>query len=221
MSEAVAELGLQRQKVAVAAQLEARDGEGAKQELEGLLDRLKSDYLDVVTFYYVETADEWHEILRPRGAMEFLQRAREQGLVRMIGLTTHQRALAADILRTRLLDLLMVRYNAAHRGAETEIFPLARRLETPLVTFTALRWKALLKTTHDDPAGFVPPPAREWYRFVLSEPAVSVVLMAPGNRAELVDNLNLLNDWREPTDAEFAVLREHGDWVRRNAGSFP
>jgi predicted aldo/keto reductase-like oxidoreductase len=221
MSEAVAELGLQRQKVAVAAQLEARDGEGARQELEGLLDRLKSDYLDVVTFYYVETADEWQEILRPRGAMEFLQLARQQGLVRLIGLTTHQRPLAAEILRAHLLDLLMVRYNAAHRGAETEIFSLARRFETPLVTFTALRWKALLRATRQDPAGFVPLPARDWYRFVLSDPAVSVVLMAPGNRAELVDNLKLLNDWREPTVAEWAALREHGDRVRQNAGSFP
>src|SRR5262245_57345694 len=127
MSEAVAELGLQRQKVAVAVQLEARHGEGAKRELQALLDRLKSDYLDVVMLYYVEYADEWKEILRPRGAMEFLQGARQQGLLRMIGLTTHQRSLAAEILRARLLDLLMVRYNAAHRGAETEIFSLARR----------------------------------------------------------------------------------------------
>ncbi len=76
MSEAVAELGLRRQKVAVAAQLEARHGEGAKRELQALLDRLKSDYLDVVMLYYVETADEWQEILRPRGALEFLQGAR-------------------------------------------------------------------------------------------------------------------------------------------------
>jgi predicted aldo/keto reductase-like oxidoreductase len=221
MSEAVAELGSERQKVAVAVQLEARHGEGAKRELHALLDRLKSDYLDVVMLYYVEAADEWQEILRPRGAMEFLQGAKQQGLVRMIGLTTHQRPLAAEILRARLLDVLMVRYNAAHRSAETEIFPLARRFETPLVTFTALRWKALLKATREDPAGFVPPPAREWYRFVLSDPAVSVALMAPHNRAELVDNLKLLNDWREPTAAEFAALRDHGDRVRRNAGAFP
>jgi hypothetical protein len=45
--------------------------------------------------------------------------------------------------------------------------------------------------------------------------------MAPHNRAELVDNLKLLNDWREPTAAEFAALRDHGDRVRRNAGAFP
>jgi predicted aldo/keto reductase-like oxidoreductase len=221
MSEAVVELGPRRKQVAIATQLEARDGKRARRELEALLDQLKSDWLDVVTFYYVESREEWEEILAPGGPMEVLQQAQQEGLVQMIGLTTHQRPLALQILDSQNLDLLMLRYNAAHRGAETEIFPLAVEYQTPLVAFTALRWKALLRATQDDPPGFRPPPAREWYRFVLSHPAVSVALMAPNDQAELLDNLNLLNDWREPTAEELAFLRTHGDRVRRSAGAFP
>jgi len=46
-------------------------------------------------------------------------------------------------------------------------------------------------------------------------------LMAPNGRKELMENLELLTDWRPPTSPEDALLREHGDRVRRYAGSFP
>lgn len=221
MGEAIQQLGPRRKDIVVAVQLEAREGTAAQRELETRLKQLKTDYLDVVTFYYVESSQEWRQLLAPGGALKALQNAKQQGLLRMMGLTTHQRALAAEVLRSRLLDLLMVRYNAAHRGAETEIFPLAHELRSPLVTFTALRWKGLLKRTREDPRGFIPPGAREWYRFVLSRPEVSVVLMAPNDRTELVENLRLLRDWRKPGAEELALLREHGDRVRKRAGAFP
>jgi hypothetical protein len=45
--------------------------------------------------------------------------------------------------------------------------------------------------------------------------------MAPKNRHELMDNLQLLDDWRLPTASEYEALRLHGDRVHRNAGGFP
>ena len=57
--------------------------------------------------------------------------------------------------RSGLLDLLMIRYNAAHRGAETEIFPVTDSTSLPVVVYTCLRWGALLQSTPDDPPGFV------------------------------------------------------------------
>ncbi len=221
LSDAVRELGKRRQEVVLAVQLEARDRESAHRELANCLEQLRTDYIDVVTFYYVERRSEWQEILAPGGAMQAMRQAHERRFVRLLGLTTHQRALAAELLKEQALDLLMLRYNAAHRSPEKGIFPLAQKLETPLIAFTALRWKALLKSTKDDPDNFVSPPAGEWYRFVLSHPAVSVALMAPNDRKELLDSLKLLNDWRPPTPEESALLREHGDRVRRNAGAFP
>jgi len=150
-----------------------------------------------------------------------MKEAQGQGAVRMIGLTTHQRPLGEEVLRSRQLDLLMARYNAAHRSAETSLFPIAQELETPVVTFTSLRWKGLLQSTPEDPPNFKPPTAPEWYRLVLSNPAVSIALMAPDNRKELQDNLTLLADWRASTEQEREVLLQHGDRVRRHARRFP
>ncbi|HEV2214818.1 MAG TPA: hypothetical protein VGR64_05975, partial [Terracidiphilus sp.] len=137
------------------------------------------------------------------------------------GLTTHQRKLAAECAREKKLDLLMVRYNAAHRGAEQDVFPVTERLGLPVVVYTAQRWGALRRRTPDDPPGYAPPAASEWYRFALAHPAVSVVLMAPNGRQELEENLRLLDDWRAPTAAEFDAMASHGLRVRHHAGRFP
>jgi aryl-alcohol dehydrogenase-like predicted oxidoreductase len=45
----------------------------------------------------------------------------------------------------------MVRYNAAHRGAERDVFRVTDSLQMPIVAFTAQRWGALLAGTPDDP----------------------------------------------------------------------
>lgn len=221
MSAAVRELGSQRKEVLIAVQLEWRHKEGARRELEEKLNRLKTDSIDVVTFYYVEQQQEWNQLIADRGALPVMRAAQEEGLVRMIGLTTHQRLLGAEVLKSGKLDVLMARYNAAHRSAETTLFPIAAEFKTPIVTFTSLRWKGLLHSTRLDPPHFKPPGAPEWYRFVLSNPAVAVALMAPDNRAELQDNLTLLADWRPSTQQDLEVLRQHGDRVRKHAGPFP
>jgi aryl-alcohol dehydrogenase-like predicted oxidoreductase len=116
--------------------------------------------------------------------------------------------------------MLMIRYNAAHRGAEKDVFPATDRLKIPVVTFTALRWGALLEPTPEDPPGFHPPSALDCYRFVLSNPSVAVALTAPGDREELQENLTLLSDWRGMTPDEEGAMRAHGDRVYRNAGAF-
>jgi len=217
LSRAVAGMGGARQQVVVAAQFQARSARDAEREFASMLDELKTDSIDVLTLYYVESQGEWDELTAPGGAWEYLAERKRRGHLKMIGLTSHQRALAARWAQSGKLDLLMVRYNAAHRGAERDVFPVTR---IPVVTFTGLRWKALLDRTRDDPPDFSPPPAAECYRFCLAHPAVSVALAAPGNRDELDQNLALLDDWRAPDEHARESLLAHGERVRRNATVF-
>jgi predicted aldo/keto reductase-like oxidoreductase len=182
---------------------------------------LRTDYVDVLTFYYVEEPAEWQQIIGPGGALAFCRAARRDGRVRLLGLTSHQRPLAAEAARSGLLDLLMIRYNAAHRGAEHEVFPVTDALGLLVVVYTCLRWGALLRGTPDDPPGFVVPPAPAWYRFVLQSPSVTVALMAPESREELEEDLTVLRA-RGPLSAEeYEQLARHGQRVRRHAGHFP
>jgi len=217
LSRAVAKMGSARRQVVVAAQFQARSAGDAEREFASMLDELETDCIDVLTLYYVESQGEWEELISPGGAWEYLAEQKRRGRLKMIGLTSHQRVLAAEWAQSGKLDLLMIRYNAAHRGAERDVFPAVR---VPVVTFTGLRWKALLEPTPDDPPDFTPPPAVECYRFCLGNPAVAVALAAPGNRDELEQDLALLDDWRAPGENARESLLAHGERVRKNAGVF-
>jgi aryl-alcohol dehydrogenase-like predicted oxidoreductase len=220
MSAAIGALGPRREEVVVCIQFGARTAAPARAELAAALRELGTDYVDVVTLYYVETAEEWREIAAPGGALEVLRAAKRAGAVRRIGITSHARRLAAEIAGAGLVDALMIRYNAAHRGAEADVFPVARERGVAVIAYTALRWGALLEPTPDDPPGFAPPPAPAWYRFVLERPEVSVVLCAPENRAELEADLEVLAAPGPLAPEDLERLRAHGDRVRRHAGRF-
>jgi aryl-alcohol dehydrogenase-like predicted oxidoreductase len=217
---AVSTLGARRQSVVVCAQFGARSGADAATELRSALAALGTDYIDVLTIYYVERADEWEEITAPGGALRYLRDARRDGAVRRIGITSHQRTLAAQMARSGLLDTVMIRYNAAHRGAERDVFPVTGPLGLPVIAYTALRWGALLRPTAEDPAGFSVPRPPAWYQFVLQHPAVAVTLAAPQTRAELDEDLRVLAAEGPLTNEEYAALAEHGERVRRHAGGF-
>jgi predicted aldo/keto reductase-like oxidoreductase len=221
LSRTIARLGPRRQQVTVCVQFEARTAADAETELAGILRELATDYVDVLTFYYVEEAGEWEQIAGPGGALDFCRRAQERGRVRLLGLTSHQRPLAADIARGGQLDLLMIRYNAAHRGAEQEVFPVTDALGMPVVVYTCLRWGALLRPTPDDPPGFVVPRAPAWYRFALQSPSVAVALMAPESRAELEEDLTVLGAPGTLSAEEYEQLAAHGRRVRKHGGGFP
>jgi predicted aldo/keto reductase-like oxidoreductase len=221
LSQAVQELGSQRQSAVVAVQLESPTGREATQELDHALEYLGSDYVDIVTYYYVEGPEEWARIVEAGGAHQAMVRARDAGKVRMMGVTTHQRTLAVEMAQSGFLDMLMIRYNAAHRGAERDVFPITDRLRIPVVTFTTIRWGALLKPTPEDPPAFTPPTAPDWYRFVLMCPSVAVALMAPHDRSELDANLEILRRWEPLSDSQYIALSAHGERVRKHAGRFP
>jgi predicted aldo/keto reductase-like oxidoreductase len=220
LSRAIARLGKARSDVVVAVQFESRTASDAAREFGQLLGELNTGYIDIATLYYVESASEWDQIVSDGGAHGYLERQKLDGRLRMIGLTSHTRNLAAAWAATRLLDMLMIRHNAAHRGAERDVFPVAAELGIPVVTFTGLRWGALLRSTPEDPPGFVPPTPKECYRFCLAHEHVTVALAAPANRRELEHDLALLEDWRAPLSAEMEAMRAHGGRVRRHAGLF-
>jgi predicted aldo/keto reductase-like oxidoreductase len=221
LSQTIAALGPRRREVMVCVQFEARTAVEAQAELPQILQTLNTDYVDVLTFYYVEAVEEWQQLIAPGGALEYCRAAQRRGDMRLLGLTTHQRPLAAMIAASGLLDVLMIRYNAAHRGAETEVFPVTAAHGMPVIVYTCLRWGALLQATPDDPPGFVVPRAPAWYRFALQNPSATIALMAPANRAELEEDLTVLQAPGPLTPAEYEQLAAQGRRVRQHAGQFP
>jgi len=145
-------------------------------------------------------------------------RMKEKGLVRFIGLSSHNRKFLGELGRDGEFDVLHVRYNAANRGAETEIFPFLGKERRPgIAAFTATRWGKLLNSKKM-PRGEKPPTAADCYRFVLSHPAVDVCLSGVKTAEQMRENLAVL-DAGPMSDDELVRMRRIGDhvhgWKRR------
>ena len=67
----------------------------AKAEIERSLERLRTDRIDLLQLHALSHPDEWEQALSPGGALDAAREAREQGLVRFIGVTGHGWTIAA------------------------------------------------------------------------------------------------------------------------------
>ncbi len=157
-------------------------GWGARRGAESLLRELGTDYLDVYMLSWVGVGSAWSSATERE-----MVRLRESGKVRAIGVSIHDRPRAGRLAESSPLDLLMIRYNAAHPGAEREIFPHVREGKPSILAYTATSWRRLLKR----PKGWDGPvmTAGDCYRFQLSSPHVDMALTAPASRAEMDQNL--------------------------------
>ena len=85
--------------------------EGAKQQICESLDKLCTDRIDLIQLHALIHPDEWEQALASGGALEAAIEAREQGLVRFIGVTGHGWNVAAmhkrSLLRFNFDSILM------------------------------------------------------------------------------------------------------------------
>jgi len=74
----------------------------AKAEIHRSLERMQTDHVDLIQLHAVIEEHEMEAALGPGGALEAAIEAREQGLVRFIGITSH--TLHAPVIHLRALD---------------------------------------------------------------------------------------------------------------------
>jgi aryl-alcohol dehydrogenase-like predicted oxidoreductase len=79
----------------LATKTRERSYEGAKAEIGRSLERLRTARVDLLQLHSLSHPDEWEQALSPGGALDAAVEAREQGLVRFIGVTGHGWTIAA------------------------------------------------------------------------------------------------------------------------------
>lgn len=185
-----------------------------KASLERALRRLRTEYIDV--FHYLGIIKRKHFGERERDELAAL---RDDPRVRAIAVSCHDRKLAGELAASGDVDVLMIRYNAAHPGAERDIFPHVDVHHTGVVSYTATRWTYLLRRPRGWPAEEPVATPGQCYRFALSNPHVNVVLTAPRSERELAANIADIRRGPLPDD-ELAFMRRFGAHVHETAGWF-
>jgi len=159
-----------RHEIILATKTIARDAAGARKDLETSLRLLGTDTIDIWQLHHVNTAEDRKQVLGPGGAYEAAIRARDQGLVRFIGVTGHDWGEVGEDVATDLFDTVLCWYNPAMREPEELVFPHAQAHGVGVVIMRTTATDKLL-----EPADA--PPPEVFYRYGLAHPAVDVALM--------------------------------------------
>ncbi len=102
-----------RKNVVLACKTTERTAAGARRELEQALRDLHTDYFDVYQFHSISTEQDVETIFGPGGAMETFRDAREQGLIRYIGMSIHNEKAAIRAMGLFDFDTLLFPMNWA------------------------------------------------------------------------------------------------------------
>jgi aryl-alcohol dehydrogenase-like predicted oxidoreductase len=196
---------VRRKEIIVATGSGSRRLEGLRAARRNMTRLLGIEMLDVFFIEYVHPGDNPDVMFGRNGVLDELSQWKESGWVRFVGATAHDRPLARRLAADPRVDVLMHRFNMAHRKAAREVFPAAAKARTPIVAFTATRWGTLLEPYAHWPGA--PPTASDCYRYCLAQPSVHLVLTAPRSLAELEQNLDVL---------ELPPMSKHecGQWQR-------
>ncbi|TKJ39106.1 hypothetical protein CEE37_11845 [candidate division LCP-89 bacterium B3_LCP] len=178
-----------------------------RRTLEKRLRQFSTDYIDVFLFLGITKPKHLTDHV-----LEELNKFRQEGKIRATGISTHNRKFAGELASKGLLDLFMIRYNAAHRGAEEDVFPYLKEHNPGVVGYTATRWRYLLKRPKNWPQEEQIPTAGQCYRFVLTNPNIHVCMTAPSNIKQLNENLEALQQG-PLTEDEMKFMHSFGDEV--------
>jgi aryl-alcohol dehydrogenase-like predicted oxidoreductase len=198
----------QRDRMVIAVQSYTRIGWLMPWSVNRALRALGTDHIDVLGLA-------WWNAPPPRRILDAARRLRDQGKVRRIMISCHHRPAFESIVDDATYDAIMVRYNAAHPGAEKDVFPHFARRRPGVLAFTATRWGTLLDPRLTPP-GERTPSATDCYRFALSSPDVDACLTGPRDGRELDDALLAIDKGPMNEDA-LAWMRRVGVAVRSGA----
>lgn len=172
-----------------------------KKAIRNLVAKGKLDQLVISAFTYA------HEPMRTN---YFLKRR-----LKALGVSGHKRMMFQDLKHLPAIDIAHLRYSAAHRGAEKDIFPYFDKNNKPgIISFTATRCGKLLNPKKV-PKGESPLTAADCYRYGLSNPSVDVCMMGIKNSDQLRENISIM-EMGEINDEERKRIERIGEYVYLN-----
>jgi aryl-alcohol dehydrogenase-like predicted oxidoreductase len=113
----------------------SRTAREAREDIHRSLERLRVDRVDLIQLHSLGHPDDWERALGPGGALEACVQAREEGLVRFIGVTGHGWTIAAMHRRSLArfdFDSVLLPYNvfmaqdARYRQAFEDVLAMCR-----------------------------------------------------------------------------------------------
>jgi aryl-alcohol dehydrogenase-like predicted oxidoreductase len=194
-------MATRRSEVFLTTKTADRTRDGAWANLEESLTRLQTDHVDLVKIHHLDSTSELDRILQPDGALAALTEARDQGLTRFIGLSSHTASVLLAALDAFDFDTVQFRVNPLDpiRGDFTStVLPVALSRNLGVIAMKVMDQGTLLDG-RATPATLL--------RYTLTYP-VSVAIIGCGSMADLESNAAACRAFTPMAEAELQALED-------------
>lgn len=207
--------GIDRDKIFLSCKTQRRDKDGAREELERSLTRLKTDHFDLYQFHALTRPEEVEQALGPGGAGETFLKAKEEGKIKHFGFSAHTTKAALDALKGFRFDTVMFPVNFIEYfkfGFSNEVLNLAKEQGVAVIAIKAMAggaWPDRNRRTRD-----------HWYRTLEKDEEIAMAIRFTLSREGVVTAIppafiDLLykaipagKAYSKITDSEIQKLRE-------------
>lgn len=124
-----------RKEIIIATKTLARDREGILQDLETSLNKLQTDYIDILQTHNPPF------VPRPGGEdgiYDTLMKAKQQGKICHIGFTNHRRKIALEAIESGLYDTMQFPLNCLSSDEDLHVIELCRQKDMGVIAMKAL-----------------------------------------------------------------------------------
>jgi len=219
-----------RSEAFLATKTHDRTRDGSLKLLEKSLQLLQTDHVDLWQIHNLAKNEEVEQIFAPDGAVQALVKAREQGMVRFLGVTGHaDPTVLMEAIRRFAFDTVLMALNAAdphHLSFEKGLLPLAVEREMGIVGMKIPARGRILSS-------WTPPPPeqqrwgqvttrpgsitmKEAMRYVLSLP-VSTVIVGCDTIAQVEENVQLARAFTPMSVTQMAEITTRTEPIKRQA----
>jgi len=150
-----------RKNIFLACKTTNRTGKGASEELRRSLERLQTDYFDLYQLHALDKPEDLETALGPDGAIPAILEAKKQGLVKHVGITSHNPVNITRALKRFEFDTVLLPVNCvlkAHPQPENDYEPVLALAEEK--GLGAIAMKAIAK----EPWPNEKKPYKTWYQ---------------------------------------------------------
>ncbi|MBQ6679188.1 MAG: aldo/keto reductase [Lachnospiraceae bacterium] len=182
-----------------------RDMKYVPAAFEDILERMKTDYIDLGMIHYIDAEEDWENAMNG-DFIRYVHALKDQGLIRHIGLSTHNPKIAKKAIETGFiemllfsinpafdmhpatedLDLMFGEYDAGLSGIDPERAALYRLAEEKEVGITVMKgfFGGRLFDEKSSPFGTAFTPA-QCLHYALTRPGVSSVLVGYDTKEQI------------------------------------
>ena len=182
-----------RKECILASKSHSREYDEVMADLEESLKELQTDKIEIYQVHHL-LPDEVPIVMGKGGTLEALKKAKDQGMIDFIGLTSHHVDVIIELMKTEEFDTVMFPFNVIEREPEKELISLAKSKDIGTIVMKPL-------------AGGVIRNIEKSFKILNNYP-VDIILNGIVNLAELNENLKYVESTEPLTPEELKDFEE-------------